>query len=117
VNDLHEPVRDPHFRARRMVYDVPGESLPRVAEWPAAFGAFASGAPLAPTPRIGQHSREVLAEHGIDDAAINALVEAGVVRQAAASLGLAPCFAGLAEDPPDLTALLGEAPSGAEGGQ
>src|SRR5882757_8351029 len=86
VNDLHEPVRDPHFRARRMVYDVPGESLPRVAEWPAAFGAFASGAPLAPTPRIGQHSREVLAEHGLDDAAINALIEAGVVRQAAASL-------------------------------
>jgi crotonobetainyl-CoA:carnitine CoA-transferase CaiB-like acyl-CoA transferase len=117
VNDLHEPVRDPHFRARRMVYDVPGESLPRVAEWPAAFGAFASGAPLAPTPRIGQHSREVLAEHGMDDAAINALIEAGVVRQAAASLGLAPRFAGLAEDPPDLTALLGEAPSGAEGGQ
>ena len=38
VNDLHEPVRDPHFRARKMVYEVPGESLPRVAEWPAAFG-------------------------------------------------------------------------------
>jgi CoA:oxalate CoA-transferase len=116
VNDLHEPVRDPHFRARRMVYDVPGESQPRVAEWPAAFGAFASGAPLAPTPRIGQHSREVLAEHGLDDAAVNALIEAGVVRQAAAALGLAPCFAGLAEDPPDLTALLREAP-GTEGGQ
>src|SRR5580692_4390031 len=40
VYDLHEPVRDPHFRARRMVYDVPGESLPRVAEWPPAFDSF-----------------------------------------------------------------------------
>jgi CoA:oxalate CoA-transferase len=80
VYDLHEPVRDPHFRARGMVYQVPGESLPRVAEWPAAFGSFASGAPLSPTPRIGQHSREILAEHGLDDAEISALIEAGVVR-------------------------------------
>jgi CoA:oxalate CoA-transferase len=111
LNDLHEPVRDPHFRARAMVYDVPGESFPRVAEWPAAFGAFASGAPLAPTPRIGQHSREVLAEHGMDDAEINALIDAGVVRQAAASPVLAPCFAGLAEDPPDLAGPLRDAPA------
>jgi CoA:oxalate CoA-transferase len=85
VNDLHEPVRDPHFRARGMVYDVPGESLPRVAEWPAALDVFASGTPLAPTPQIGQHSREVLAEHGMDDAEIAGLIETGVVRQAAAS--------------------------------
>jgi crotonobetainyl-CoA:carnitine CoA-transferase CaiB-like acyl-CoA transferase len=117
VNDLHEPVRDPHFLARRMVYQVPGEGLPRVAEWPAAFGAFASGTPLAPTPRIGQHSREVLAEHGLGDDEISALVEAGVVRQAAASLGMAPCFAGLAEDPPDLTALLRGTPGDAGDGQ
>ena len=80
VYDLHEPTRDPHFRARGMVYQVPGESLPRVAEWPAAFGSFGSGAPLSPTPRIGQHSREILAEHGLDDAEISALIEAGVVR-------------------------------------
>ena len=97
VYDLHEPVRDPHFRARRMVYEVPGESLPRVAEWPAAFDSFASGTPLAPTPQIGQHSREVLAEHGLDDAEISALIEAGVVRQAAGRPGSAPCLAGLTE--------------------
>jgi CoA:oxalate CoA-transferase len=117
VNDLHAPVRDPHFLARRMVYDVPGEPRPRVAEWPTAFGSFASGTALAPAPRIGQHSREVLAEHGLGDAEISALIEAGVVRQAAAPLGLAPCFAGLAEDPPDLTALLGGTRADAEGGQ
>jgi CoA:oxalate CoA-transferase len=117
VNDLHAPVRDPHFLARRMVYDVPGETRPRVAEWPTAFGSFASGTALAPAPRIGQHSREVLAGHGLGDAEISALIEAGVVRQAAAPLGLAPCFAGLAEDPPDLTALLGGRRADAEGGQ
>jgi crotonobetainyl-CoA:carnitine CoA-transferase CaiB-like acyl-CoA transferase len=82
VYDLHEPVRDPHFLARGMVYQVPGESQPRVAEWPAAFSGFASSAPLAATPLIGQHSREVLAEHGFSEAEIGALIEAGVVRQA-----------------------------------
>jgi CoA:oxalate CoA-transferase len=117
VNDLHEPVRDPHFRARRMVYDVPGERLPRVAEWPAAFGAFASAAPLAPTPRIGQHSRAVLAEHGLADAEIAALIEAGVVRQAPGALGPAPCFAGLSEDPPDLAAPLVDPEADAGDGQ
>ena len=82
VNDLHEPVRDPQFLARGMVYEVPGESQPRVAEWPAAFGAFASRARLTPAPGIGQHSREVLVEHGLNGADIDALIEAGVVRSA-----------------------------------
>jgi CoA:oxalate CoA-transferase len=132
LNDLHDPVRDPHFLARGMVYQVPGESLPRVAEWPAAFGSFATAAPLTPTPRLGQHSREVLAEHGLDEAEISALIGAGAVRQdetesgapidaevvrQAAWLGPAPCFAGLAEDPPDLTALLGGAPAAPEAGE
>ena len=123
VYDLHEPVRDPHFRARKMVYQVPGESQPRVAEWPAAFGSFASGTPLAPTPQIGQHSREVLAEHGLDDGEISALIEAGVVTQSgvvsqdAPWLGLAPCFAGLAEGPDDLAEAPPETPAEAEGTQ
>jgi CoA:oxalate CoA-transferase len=85
VNDLHEPVRDPHFMERGMIYEVPGESRPRVAEWPPALDAFASRARLTPAPRIGQHSREVLAEHGLDAAHIDALIEAGVVRQETAS--------------------------------
>jgi CoA:oxalate CoA-transferase len=83
VNDLHEPVRDPHFLQRGMIYHVPGESQPRVAEWPAVFDAFASRGRLTPAPRIGQHSREVLAGHGLAAAHIDALIEAGVVREAA----------------------------------
>jgi crotonobetainyl-CoA:carnitine CoA-transferase CaiB-like acyl-CoA transferase len=85
VNDLHEPVRDPHFRARGMIYDVPDERRPRVAEWPPVFDAFASRARLTPAPRIGQHSREVLTEYGLDAAHVDALIEAGVVRQDTAS--------------------------------
>jgi CoA:oxalate CoA-transferase len=87
VNDLHEPVRDPQFLERGMIYQVPGESQPRVAEWPTAFDAFASRARLTPAPRIGQHSREILAEHGLDGAHIDALVEAGVVRSAEPEAG------------------------------
>jgi CoA:oxalate CoA-transferase len=117
VNDLHDPIRDPHFRARRMVYEVPGESLPRVAEWPAALGSFTSAAPLAPSPRIGQHSHEVLAEHGLADDEIRALIEAGVVRQAVAPPGLAQCFGSPAVDTPDLSAPPWETLADAAGGQ
>ena len=87
VYDLQEPARDPHFVERGMIYDVPGESQPRVAEWPPAFDGFASRERLTPAPRIGQHSREVLAEHGLDAACIDALIEAGVVRQEPAAPG------------------------------
>ena len=38
--------RDPQFRQRGMVYEVPGESQPRVAEWPAAFAAFEAREPV-----------------------------------------------------------------------
>jgi crotonobetainyl-CoA:carnitine CoA-transferase CaiB-like acyl-CoA transferase len=93
VNDLHEPVRDPHFLARGMVYQVPGEARPRVAEWPQAFGSFVSSAPLRPTPEIGQHSREILAEYGLDDAQISELVARGVVRQAPEQTSPAACLA------------------------
>jgi len=117
VNDLHEPARDPHFKERGMIYQVPGESQPRVAEWPAVFDAFASRARLTPAPQIGQHSREVLAEHGLGATSIDALIEAGVVRQAAVTWdGVAPCAAGLAEGPPGLTGLSWGVPAGPEAG-
>jgi crotonobetainyl-CoA:carnitine CoA-transferase CaiB-like acyl-CoA transferase len=56
-----------------------------VAEWPSVFEAFASRTRLTPAPRIGQHSREILVEHGLDAAHIDALIKAGVIRQDTAS--------------------------------
>ncbi|MFE4956053.1 CaiB/BaiF CoA transferase family protein [Streptomyces sp. NPDC056653] len=82
VNDLHEAARDPHFRARGMVYDVPGDERPRVAEWPVALDCFADRGRLTPTPALGQHSRDVLAEYGFGDVEIDGLIAAGIVRQA-----------------------------------
>jgi crotonobetainyl-CoA:carnitine CoA-transferase CaiB-like acyl-CoA transferase len=70
---------------KEFCYDVPDENQPRVAEWPPVFEPFASRARLTPAPRIGQHSREVLAEHGLDAAEIDALIQDGVVRQDVAS--------------------------------
>jgi hypothetical protein len=86
-----------------------------VAEWPAVFDAFASRARLTAAPKIGEHSREVLAEHGLGAARIDALIEAGVVRQAPVTWeGIAPCGAGLAEGAPDLTGLSWGVPDGPE---
>ncbi len=82
VNDLHEAAADPHFRARGMVYDAPGEAQPRVAEWPVALDPFADRTRLTPTPAIGQHSWQVLAEHGFSPTEIEALIAAGTVRTA-----------------------------------
>ncbi|MFE2734936.1 CaiB/BaiF CoA transferase family protein [Streptomyces sp. NPDC056723] len=82
VNDLHEAAEDPHFRARGMVYQVPGDERPRVAEWPVALDHFADRGRLTPTPQLGQHSRDVLTEYGFGNNEINDLIASGVVRQA-----------------------------------
>ena len=48
---------------------------------PLSFESSAPPAP-APPPLLGQHTREVLAELGVDDARLAALEEAGVVATA-----------------------------------
>lgn len=50
----------------------------RQARAPARFGQALD--PPGPAPHLGQHGRQVLAAAGYDDAAIAALVEAGVVK-------------------------------------
>ena len=82
VNDLHEAADDPHARARGMVYDVPGGDWSRIAEWPVALDGFATRERLTPTPQIGQHTREVLRECGLSDAALDSLVATGAIQQA-----------------------------------
>ena len=89
MNDLHEPVRDPHFRARGMVYEVPGESQPRVAEWPAAFGASRRRAAVRRRRGSGSTAVKSWPSTASTTPQISALIEAGVVRQAAARGGLA----------------------------
>lgn len=82
VNDLHQPVDDPHFLARGMVRRGAEPPTTRVAEWPVALDAFADRANLTPAPAIGEHSGEVLEAAGLPAELIADLVTAGVVRMA-----------------------------------
>jgi crotonobetainyl-CoA:carnitine CoA-transferase CaiB-like acyl-CoA transferase len=75
-------VDDPQIRHNGtfVEYDHPTEGRVKAPGFPIRFSrtpsTVARGAPL-----VGEHSRELLREAGLDDAAIEALIEAGVVRQ------------------------------------
>jgi crotonobetainyl-CoA:carnitine CoA-transferase CaiB-like acyl-CoA transferase len=87
---LHAPVRDyasvaahPQTEHLGMLQsiDQPGVGALRLPGLPGASGRR----PMQAAPGIGQHSTEVLAAAGLDAAEIAALLDSGVVRQAAAS--------------------------------
>ena len=77
-----ELVEDPQIKHNGTLveYDHPTEGRVRTPGFPIRFSATPSkverGAPL-----VGEHSREVLREAGLDEHAIDLLVESGVVRQ------------------------------------
>jgi crotonobetainyl-CoA:carnitine CoA-transferase CaiB-like acyl-CoA transferase len=80
VRTLAEAVDDPYVEAhgllRRTTY--PGHERVRVLGSPIRLDPTPE--PVRPPPALGQHTREVLATLlGLDDAAIDALVAAGVV--------------------------------------
>ncbi len=81
VNDINQMHQDPQTLAREMVTEVPHTSL----------GAFKTiglpiklsdtpGGPKRGAPLYGEHTREVLREHGYDEATIERLVAEGAVR-------------------------------------
>lgn len=75
-------VEDPQIKHNGtfVEYDHPTEGRVKAPGFPIRFSktpsTVARGAPL-----VGEHSRELLREAGLDDAAIEALIESGVVRQ------------------------------------
>lgn len=83
VLDVAEMHRDPHVRARDMVVEVAHDRLGQVptlglpVKFSATPGEVRDGAPL-----YGQHTREVLREHGFAEAEIEALIAAGAVAAA-----------------------------------
>ena len=81
VNDVLQMHADPQVRARDMVVEVEhADARPRSRPWacrsssPTRPGKVRTGAPL-----YGQHTREVLAEHGFTDAEIDVLAAEGAV--------------------------------------
>jgi alpha-methylacyl-CoA racemase len=75
VLDLVEAPAHPHHRARGTFAEVDGVVQPA----PAPRFARTPGGIDRPPPRPGEHTDEVLAELGLDPAAVAALREAGVV--------------------------------------
>ncbi len=80
IYDTAQIMEDPHVIERELIADYPDADMgqipmhhvvPRLAGTP--------GAIRTPAPKLGQHSRELLAEVGIDGPAFDALAAAGVV--------------------------------------
>jgi len=110
VHDLQSPYATALPRPG-MVYEGAGGKPLRDVRVAGAFGSFASFGRW-PDPRIGQQSREVWPSTASETPRSERSSRLGVVRQAAAPLGLAPCFAGCGRGcaRPDRAALLREKP-------
>ena len=77
VNAMHA---DPQTRARAMVVEVEHSRLGPVETigLPVKF-SVTPGGPQQGAPNLGEHSREILLEHGFDEAEIAALARDGVI--------------------------------------
>ncbi len=82
INTLSEVVDDPQVRAREAIatqhHPVAGEFRGVNAPWRLASQALRP-APATPAPLRGEHGRSILKELDLDDDAVDALVEDGVV--------------------------------------
>jgi crotonobetainyl-CoA:carnitine CoA-transferase CaiB-like acyl-CoA transferase len=82
VKSMRETVQDPQVRHNRMVTRVEHARLGSIetGALPVRYAGSAERQDRA-APCLGQHTREVLLELGFDDAAIDAMLEQGVVSQ------------------------------------
>ena len=78
IGDMHD---DPHTKAREMVVEVdhPVAGAVKTLGLPVKFSASPGGV-ARPAPTLGQHTRNVLAEHGYSAAEIEALIEQGAAQ-------------------------------------
>ena len=81
VNTLDELVHDPHLEATGFwqLHEHPEEGTLRMASSPMHFSETPASIRRLP-PRLGEHSREVLREAGLDEAHIDEMIEAGETR-------------------------------------
>jgi crotonobetainyl-CoA:carnitine CoA-transferase CaiB-like acyl-CoA transferase len=86
VHTIGEALAHPQTLARGMVVDLvdPQAGPTKALGCPIHFSATPTQV-TRPAPMLGEHTREVLREHGYDDAAIDALVIDGVVAEGGAA--------------------------------
>jgi crotonobetainyl-CoA:carnitine CoA-transferase CaiB-like acyl-CoA transferase len=80
VLGLEEVSQDEHVRARGLIVEVPeGDGRPsrKHVRQPLKLGGFEDGAPRRHSPRLGEHTREVLLAAGFADDEVNRLVAEG----------------------------------------
>ncbi len=80
INSIAEMAADPQTLAREMVIEVdhPRAGRTRTLGLPIKF-SHTPGGVRGPAPMLGQHTREVLQQHGFSNAEITALVAEGAV--------------------------------------
>jgi crotonobetainyl-CoA:carnitine CoA-transferase CaiB-like acyl-CoA transferase len=85
VQDVVQALRDPQTTARAMVVDVPHSTLGAVQTLglPVKF-SLTPGKVHAGAPLYGEHTRDILREHGFDDDQMDAFEKSGAVVTATA---------------------------------
>ena len=84
VNTLEDVLDDDHMKATGFFaeYDHPSEGRVRTSGVPLQFARTPGSPTRRHPPRLGENTREVLAEAGMTEAEIAALIEAGGAREA-----------------------------------
>ena len=84
ISSFREVLAHPQLETRRLTATLPAPAMlgrPEVTSVTTGYLADADGPAVSTfAPRLGEHSREVLAEHGCSEAEIEALHATGVVR-------------------------------------
>lgn len=90
IRDYAQVLADPHLAARGFLRDVPHATLGRVRVLGSPLGLERTPPRIERAgPLLGEHSRQALAEAGLDEAAISRLIERGVVAVPGRAVGAA----------------------------
>lgn len=79
LNSVDSLIDDPHIRAVDLIAQVdhPSEGPLRTPRLPVQWTGHTPATEMAPAPRLGQHTQEVLRECGCDEAMVEAMLESG----------------------------------------